>query len=126
MKPGQPCTLYEDIGKIVAKLSEAQIQKGVFEALRKRGMPGVVFWHTPNDRSSRRKSGYLSGASDVMILHDGQFFALELKTDKGRATEDQLEFIDRVNSADGYAFCAKGLENALNVLEHWGVIRKAA
>lgn len=89
-------------------------------------MPGIVFWHCPNDRSSRRKSGYLAGAADVMVLHNGEFFALELKTDKETASEEQLTFIDRINAADGFAFCAKGLDKALACLEAWNLIRKEA
>lgn len=107
-------------------MTEAQIQKAVFFHLRKRGQPGIVFWHCPNDRASRRKAGYLAGASDVMILHKGEFFALELKTETENATVEQLEYIDRVNAADGFAFCAKGLDTALAVLESWGLIRKEA
>ncbi len=107
-------------------MNEGEIQKAVFETLRKRGKPGIVFWHCPNSPDSRRKSGFMAGASDVMILWNGRFFALELKTEKNTADEAQLEFIDRINCADGYAFCARGLDKALAILESWGVIRKEA
>ena len=107
-------------------MNEAAIQKAVFQNLRERGSPGVVFWHTPNDPASRRKSGYREGVSDVAILHRGKFYAVELKVPKGHPNEKQLEFVADVNAAGGYAFVAQGLDEALCALEQWGVLRGAA
>lgn len=107
-------------------MTEAEIQKTVFSNLRKRGFPGVVFWHVPNDKASRRKAGYREGVSDVHALHRGKFYCLELKKDGGRATEPQMKFVSEVNAAGGYSCVAEGLEQALCVLEAWGLIRRAA
>ena len=107
-------------------MTESQIQKAVFDNLKSRAMPGVVFWHVPNDPSSRRKSGYRAGVSDVNALHRGKFYAMELKKDGGRASQEQLEFIAAINTAGGYAFVAEGRDQAIACLEAWGIIRKAA
>ena len=108
-------------------MNEAAIQKAVFQNLRERGSPGVVFWHTPNDPASRRKSGYRAGVSDVCVLHRGKFYAMELKKDRGGVvSEEQLEFVSDVNAAGGYAVVAEGLPQALACLEAWGIIRRAA
>lgn len=106
---------------------EGEIQKAVFAHLKDRGAPGVVFWHCPNDKAARRKSGFRAGVSDVNAVHRGKFYAVELKKAKGGVpSEDQLEFVSDINAAGGYAVVAEGLPQALACLEAWGLIRKAA
>lgn len=90
-------------------------------------MPGVVYWHVPNDRSSRNKSGFRPGVSDVNAVHRGKFYALELKKAKGGVpSQEQLEFVAEINTAGGYACVAEGLDEALAILEAWNLLRKAA
>jgi len=107
-------------------MTEGEVQKAVFEDLKARAMPGVVFWHVPNDKSSRRKAGFRAGVSDVHALHRSKFYVVELKKTGGRATEDQLEFIADVNHAGGFGCVAEGLPEALGILETWGLLRRAA
>jgi hypothetical protein len=107
-------------------VTEGQIQKAVFDNLRKRGVPGIVYWHTPNDPSSRRKAGYLAGMPDVSVLHVGKLYCVELKKDGGRPTEEQLEVVSRINNAGGFACVAEGLDQALSIFEALGVLRRAA
>jgi hypothetical protein len=104
-------------------LSEADIQKAVFSHLRTRAMPDAVYWHCPNDKKARRKAGYREGAHDVHIVLGGRFYSIELKKDKGRPTEAQLDFRDDINRAGGFAVVAEGLQQALYILEAWGIIR---
>ena len=107
-------------------MTEAQIQKAVFANLRERARPGVVYWHTPNDKSSRSKSGYRAGVSDVACVWNGSFYAIELKKDGGHPTEDQMTFVSDINKAGGFACIAEGLDQALCILESWGLLRGAA
>lgn len=107
-------------------MTESEIQRTVFRHLNKRAFKGAVFWHVPNDQTSRRKSGYRAGVSDVCVVHRGEFFALELKKDGGRPSEEQLEFVDDVQRAGGYSAVAEGLDQALACLEAWGILRRAA
>ncbi len=107
-------------------MTESEIQRAVFDNLKTRSMPGVVYWHVPNNQSSRRHSGYLAGVSDVNAVHLGRFYAVELKKDGGRASQEQLEFVAAINTAGGFAFVAIGLDKALEFLETWGLLRKAA
>lgn len=107
-------------------MTESQIQKAVFDNLRSRAWPDVVWWHHPNDQASRRKSGFLAGVSDVLCLHKGKFYALELKKDGGRASLEQLEFIHAAQRAGGLGCVAEGLDEAIYILEAWGILRVAA
>ena len=67
--------------------------------------------------------GVFAGASDLLLFHAGQFFALELKAEKGRVTPEQDEFIAAIRDAGGFAWCAKGLDEALITLRFWGLIK---
>lgn len=67
--------------------------------------------------------GMLAGVSDLILLHDGQAYALELKTEKGRATEVQDEFLVRFTAAGGIGYVARGLDAAIRSLEAWGILK---
>lgn len=107
-------------------MTEAEIQRAVFAELAARGMPGVVAWPVPNNREARRTVGFRAGVSDVNAVHRGKFYAVELKKDGGRPSQEQLEFVAAINTAGGYAFVAEGRDQAIACLEAWGLLRKAA
>jgi hypothetical protein len=90
----------------------------------------VLWWACPNGGYRSRIEGaifqglgVIAGASDLMLLHAGMFYALELKTVRGRLTERQQVFLERVCDAGGKATCCYGLDEALNVLTAWGLLR---
>lgn len=66
-------------------------------------------------RKQFRKSNnpnHIKGTSDVLgILADGRFLAIEVKSKKGRLTEEQKEFINRINERGGLAFVARSVED---------------
>jgi hypothetical protein len=103
-------------------LTEAQIQKAVFQHLRERATD-AAYWCVPNGRESRRVAGFLEGVPDVHIIHGGRFYAVELKKDGGRPTEAQLEVISRINAAGGFSYVAEGLDEAIRGLELWGILK---
>ena len=63
-------------------------------------------------RFRKQSSPYaINGTSDILaILKDGRFLAIECKSKYGKATPDQLMFIERINFNGGLAFVAKSLE----------------
>ena len=113
--------------------SEQAIQRAVCEHLRQRSASGVVWWHTPN--GGRRNPveaaifnglGVRAGVSDLILLRDGRAFALELKTERGRPTAAQTQFISEFRAAGGEASIANGLDQALRTLETWKLLRGRA
>lgn len=109
---------------------EQAIQRAIFAHIRARGVRGLVAFHCPNGGARRpaeaaifKSLGVRAGVSDVIALYNGNFYALELKADNGRATEAQMEFISDVNSAGGFAVIAEGLDPALRILETWGLLK---
>jgi hypothetical protein len=112
---------------------EAQIQRAVFDHLRLRAAPGVFAFHVPNggyrkpiEAAIMKGLGVKAGVPDVVAIHKGHVFGLELKAEGGRATPKQLEAIAAMEAAGAYCCIAEGLDRALAVLEQWGLLRGAS
>jgi len=110
--------------------SEAQVHDAVVAHLRLRAKPDVLWLHVPNGGARDAKTGAilkrmgtLAGASDFLLWHQGNSFALELKAPGGRPTEAQLDFLARFNEAGGHSACAEGVDRAVAVLESWQLLR---
>lgn len=58
------------------------------------------------------------GGSDLIGLYRGRFIAIEVKTPKGRATPEQLQFIEAVRRHGGIAGIARSVEDALSLLKN--------
>lgn len=109
---------------------EQAIQKAVFEHIRQRGMPGLVAWHTPNgghrkpiEAAILKSMGVRAGVSDVICVHKGKIYAMELKAPGGRATEAQLKFLSDIDAAGAFTAMPASLDAALATLEAWGLLR---
>ena len=54
----------------------------------------------------------MNGVSDILgVLPDGRFLAIEVKSDKGRCSDDQVHFLGEVNKRGGLAFVAKSVDD---------------
>ena len=64
-------------------------------------------------------AGLCTGSSDLIGIHhgSGRFVAVEVKAPRGRATPQQINFIDHVRAAGGLAGIARSPEDALNIIE---------
>ena len=109
---------------------EQTIQRSVVQHLRYRGARGAVWWHVPNGGPRRKTEaailkglGVRARVADICVVHDGKFFALELKAPSGRSTEAQMAFRDEINAAGGFAAEVVGLDAAIRCLESWGLLR---
>lgn len=114
------------------KHPEDEIQIAVAAHLRARGTD-ALWWHTPNggrrgmiEAVRFKKFGVRPGVSDIMAIHKGEMFGLELKAPNGRPTETQLAFLSALRANGGHGVVAEGLDEALAILEAWGLLRKAA
>jgi hypothetical protein len=112
---------------------EQQIQRAVILHLRQRSAPGVVFIHVPNGGKRKpieaaifKSLGVRAGASDLLLWHTGRSYAMELKSPGGRATDDQIKFLDDMDRAGALTCIAEGLDAALHTLEGWGLLRWVA
>ena len=112
---------------------EAQIQPAVFQHLCARGAPGVFAFHPANggyrkpvEAAVLKGLGVVAGVPDVIAIHNGRVFAMELKAPGGRASDKQLATITALREAGAFACLAEGLDRALAVLERWGLLRGRA
>jgi hypothetical protein len=115
------------------KHPEQIIQRAVFDHLRTRASRGVFAFHVPNggyrtpvEAAILRGLGVKAGVPDVIAIHRGHCYALELKAEGGRATPKQLEAIAAMEAAGAYCCIAEGLDRALAVLTLWGLLRPDA
>lgn len=124
--------------KRATKRPEQDIQRAVIQHLRQRGMPGIVYWHTPNGAfyGGKRNAkgvaiqgaimsglGVRAGVADLIAVHAGKIYALELKAPGGRASEAQMQFISDIDRAGAFTALVEGLDAALATLEAWGLLR---
>lgn len=111
---------------------EDAIQRAVFQHIRARGVPGLVAWHTPNGGKRKpieaaifKSMGVRAGVADIIAVHQGKIFALELKAEGGRPSESQLEFLADIEKQGAFTAMPRGLDAALATLEAWGLLRGA-
>jgi hypothetical protein len=109
---------------------EQLIQRAVFDHLRARAARGVFAFHVPNggyrkpiEAAIMQGLGVKAGVPDVVAIHEGRCYGLELKAQGGRATPKQLEAIAAMEAAGAHCCITEGLDRALAVLEQWGILR---
>src|SRR5262245_16196618 len=108
---------------------EAAIQRAVFQHLRVRGAPGVFAFHPANggyrkpaEAAIMKGLGVVAGVPDVIAVHNGRIFCLELKAEGGRVSDKQLETLAALREAGAFTCVAEGLDRALACLEAWGCL----
>jgi hypothetical protein len=111
-------------------LSENQIQRAVFQHLRTRSASGVFAFHPANGGYRRpveaaifKGLGVVAGTPDVIVVRNGQCYALELKTEKGKLTDKQKAALAALEFAGATCGVAYGLDDALAWLENRGLLR---
>lgn len=101
-------------------MKESDIQKQIMLAL---SQAGCVVWRNntgmiKNPQGRPVRFGLCVGSSDIIgIGPGGRFLAIEVKTAKGRATEKQLNFINRVIKAGGIAGVARSADEAVKIID---------
>lgn len=112
---------------------EDQIQRAVFQHIHQRGAPGVFAFHPANGGSRKpieaaifKGLGVVAGVPDVIAIHQGRAYALEIKADEGRLTLRQVSTHAALHIAGAKVATTYGLDAALRQLEQWGLLRGAA
>jgi hypothetical protein len=65
----------------------------------------------------------ISGIPDLIIIKDGAVFGLELKSENGRLSPSQAACHEAMRAAGALVAVASGLNEALEVLERWHILR---
>lgn len=106
-------------------MNENEIQRAVFDHFRARGAPGAFAFHPKNGgihQRGRRRGinkglGVIPGVPDVIVIHCGRCYALELKTDVGKLSETQVQVLEQLEHAGAICHVANGLDPAIAWLE---------
>lgn len=109
--------------------TEKAIHRAVIQHLMLMAAPGVVFWHTAQNRMSAREGGYwrrlgvVAGVPDLVVVIPGKGACfLELKAANGRLSVDQKAMLKALEAAGCIVATAKGIDQALAVLASWGAL----
>jgi hypothetical protein len=106
------------------------MQRAVLEHLRLRG-PRTAYWfhvanggaRAPIEAAILKGLGVRAGVPDLIIIHDGKTYGLELKADGNKPTKLQIEAQDAMRTAGAEIAVAVGLDAALQQLEQWQLLR---
>ena len=60
-------------------------------------------------RSNNRHN--IKGVSDILMCVNGDFVAIEVKSEHGKLTAEQREYINKINVIGGVAFVAKSIND---------------
>jgi hypothetical protein len=109
---------------------EQAIQRAVFEHLRARAAPGVFAFHPANggfrkpvEAAIMKGLGVVPGVPDVIAIRDGRTYVLEIKAEGGKLSPAQEDALIKLREAGALACHAHGLDQALRILEGWGVLQ---
>jgi hypothetical protein len=85
------------------------------------GQPGVVLWrnHRGYDDRARVAYGLAPGAADLIgiVAPHGRVLALEVKSGRGRATAEQVAFLELVERMGGVGAVCWSVSDALEALQ---------
>lgn len=106
-------------------LSEKQIQTAVIQNWRTRGYEGTLVAAIPNAKAFGQP-GLTPGLFDLLCVGEriGCAF-LELKTEGGKLSHHQQAFKEMLMRNRVRFGVAYGLDEALEILETWGLLRRA-
>ena len=99
-------------------MREQDIQRLIMLALSE---AGCLIWRNnvgvlKNAAGIPIKFGLCVGSSDLIGLYRGRFLAVEIKTPTGKATPEQLRFIEAVKRHGGIAGIARSPADAVALL----------
>jgi hypothetical protein len=103
----------------VRELKEAEIQTAIMQFLRLKKF--LVFKHRNvgiykknTDRYNPLPASERGIADIIACAPNGQFWAIEVKTPKGRVTDEQLEFLGAVRQKGGVGILARSVDDVIN------------
>lgn len=90
-------------------------------------IPNGRFKADPATIGRLKREGLTPGAPDLLILrNDGWFGAMEVKTDKGRLSPEQVEWADWQGSSGSSYAVVRSLEDAQETARSRGILRARA
>ena len=118
---------------------EGPIHRSILNYLRLQ-YPRAVIHHSPNEgvRGGRRGAwdgvrkkamGQLAGFPDIIMLHDGAFYAFEVKAERGYPTQAQKDVGAQIEANGGVWAVVRSIDDVAEVIEEaeamdgWAIVQ---
>lgn len=108
-------------------VKESALQETVAALLRFQARRGVIWFSIPNELPASEKRaarfarmGMKRGVADILVVIHGVAHFLELKTKKGRQSQDQKAFELECELSGVHYRLARSFDEARAILEEWG------
>lgn len=114
---------------------EQVIQTNFLSYIAQAGIDGLFAFHIPNGQNvgpfvgmKLTRMGLVAGMPDLMLIHKGHLFALEIKNDKprGKLSPSQIMTIAALREAGVECAIAYGLQDCIDQLDAWRLTKKWA
>jgi len=69
-----------------------------------------------------RSMGMISGLPDISIAQNGKLYFIELKTETGKLSKNQINFHKILDNNNIPVAVCRSLDNVVQVLTAWGVL----
>jgi VRR-NUC domain len=109
---------------------EQQDHRAVVQHLQVRATPGTYWFHPANggwrskiEAAILKSLGVRAGTPDLILIHAGRTFGLELKSPAGRLSQTQIAAHEEMRRAGAEVAVAAGLDEAIEQLERWQLLR---
>ena len=107
------------------KIKETQIQKAIMEFLR---FQKIQCWRIktvgiPNGEGAFRYNNEMRGMADICLIFKGLSVWFEVKTATGKQTPHQKEFQRQVESAGGFYFLVRSVDDAVSAINQLKIQR---
>jgi len=117
-------------------LSESTIQEQIVELLSRLSPGRFLFFSIPNSQfisylpkqtkirmiAKLKRMGMLPGAADLCIVCKGQTYFIEVKTEKGKQSENQRLFQSLCHEMGAIYLLATSPEQVHRALRAWGIV----
>jgi VRR-NUC domain len=107
---------------------ERLIQAAVVQHLQLRA-PSVFYYHianggyrTPSEGAAFRATGVVRGMPDLAFIISGRAYFLELKSERGRLSDDQRACHQRLRENGAVVLVAAGIDEAISAFEEIGIL----
>jgi hypothetical protein len=114
----------------VTRRAEQQVQRTVLEHLEVRAVPNCYWfhpanggWRSPVEARVFKGLGVRPGVPDLVLIHAGRTYGLELKATRGRLTPVQRTAHCLMRAAGAEVEVATGIDAAVRQLEKWQLLR---
>lgn len=67
-----------------------------------------------------RRSGATKGVADIMMIHEGKVFNIEVKIGKDKQSKDQIKMQESINNAGGIYIIVNSYNNFLEQIKKYG------